>query len=292
MTDKADHSPLPPAGSRPGAGQTSAAAAAADIARADAAGRGADADAPLTPKQLDWMDHTLDLLRKRHPTVGDWEFCEGFMVALICTRRPVAATEYWPVLLGDFKLAQHMQFVWLWKQHWRSLEQALDAPADSELAYWADALDARGDLLAQARDEGQAVDAACLAALPSFGQNWAFGFLHAVEAWPAEWSAPRDTTAAAMLLVALDAIGRLSRADGGKPQHSPYGLEGIASVSHRRLEEFTDAMWAAGDLRRLWKSLGPHSAPLRKVREPGRNDPCPCGSGKKYKRCHGAEPAR
>jgi uncharacterized protein len=21
----------------------------------------------------------------------------------------------------------------------------------------------------------------------------------------------------------------------------------------------------------------------------GRNDPCPCGSGKKYKRCHGAE---
>jgi preprotein translocase subunit SecA len=22
--------------------------------------------------------------------------------------------------------------------------------------------------------------------------------------------------------------------------------------------------------------------------EPGRNDPCPCGSGKKYKKCHGA----
>jgi hypothetical protein len=22
--------------------------------------------------------------------------------------------------------------------------------------------------------------------------------------------------------------------------------------------------------------------------KPGRNDPCPCGSGKKYKKCHGA----
>ncbi|MDQ3222320.1 MAG: SEC-C metal-binding domain-containing protein [Gemmatimonadota bacterium] len=22
--------------------------------------------------------------------------------------------------------------------------------------------------------------------------------------------------------------------------------------------------------------------------EAGRNDPCPCGSGKKYKKCHGA----
>jgi preprotein translocase subunit SecA len=27
--------------------------------------------------------------------------------------------------------------------------------------------------------------------------------------------------------------------------------------------------------------------PIR-VEKVGRNDPCPCGSGKKYKRCHGA----
>jgi len=28
-------------------------------------------------------------------------------------------------------------------------------------------------------------------------------------------------------------------------------------------------------------------APVRVEKEPGRNDPCPCGSGKKYKQCHG-----
>jgi preprotein translocase subunit SecA len=28
--------------------------------------------------------------------------------------------------------------------------------------------------------------------------------------------------------------------------------------------------------------------PVSVEKEPGRNDPCPCGSGKKYKRCHGA----
>ena len=27
--------------------------------------------------------------------------------------------------------------------------------------------------------------------------------------------------------------------------------------------------------------------PLREVR-PGRNEPCPCGSGRKFKKCHGA----
>jgi preprotein translocase subunit SecA len=28
-------------------------------------------------------------------------------------------------------------------------------------------------------------------------------------------------------------------------------------------------------------------APVRAVKKVGRNDPCPCGSGKKYKECHG-----
>ncbi|MDA8029506.1 MAG: SEC-C metal-binding domain-containing protein [Nitrospiraceae bacterium] len=27
----------------------------------------------------------------------------------------------------------------------------------------------------------------------------------------------------------------------------------------------------------------------RKDNKIGRNDPCPCGSGKKFKKCHGAE---
>ena len=29
--------------------------------------------------------------------------------------------------------------------------------------------------------------------------------------------------------------------------------------------------------------------PLSAKSEPGRNDPCPCGSGKKYKKCCGAK---
>jgi preprotein translocase subunit SecA len=35
-------------------------------------------------------------------------------------------------------------------------------------------------------------------------------------------------------------------------------------------------------------SLGPMGRPVGTVPEVGRNDPCPCGSGKKYKKCHGA----
>jgi preprotein translocase subunit SecA len=31
------------------------------------------------------------------------------------------------------------------------------------------------------------------------------------------------------------------------------------------------------------------STPVRVEKKVGRNDPCPCGSGKKYKNCHGQE---
>jgi preprotein translocase subunit SecA len=31
-----------------------------------------------------------------------------------------------------------------------------------------------------------------------------------------------------------------------------------------------------------------HVQPIRVEKKVGRNDPCPCGSGKKYKHCHGA----
>jgi preprotein translocase subunit SecA len=38
----------------------------------------------------------------------------------------------------------------------------------------------------------------------------------------------------------------------------------------------------------LSRSQKPHKPAQRTVEKVGRNDPCPCGSGKKYKKCHGA----
>jgi preprotein translocase subunit SecA len=35
-------------------------------------------------------------------------------------------------------------------------------------------------------------------------------------------------------------------------------------------------------------AAAPRPAPARSGPKIGRNDPCPCGSGKKFKHCHGA----
>jgi len=48
------------------------------------------------------------------------------------------------------------------------------------------------------------------------------------------------------------------------------------------------ACWQAQDLRLWWIENAPRTAPRRVESQPGRNDPCPCGSGKKFKKCHGA----
>lgn len=58
-------------------------------------------------------------------------------------------------------------------------------------------------------------------------------------------------------------------------------------------EELDDLMIDAGKLipevipaiRDYWRSPAGKTAPTRRA---GRNDPCPCGSGRKYKRCCGA----
>jgi len=48
-------------------------------------------------------------------------------------------------------------------------------------------------------------------------------------------------------------------------------------------------LWALalGSVRAVDKHLQGPERPVQVTKEPGRNDPCFCGSGKKFKKCHG-----
>ena len=54
----------------------------------------------MAPEDFDELDAILDELRTRYDETPQWEFCEGFMAALVCSRRPILPGEYLPVLLG------------------------------------------------------------------------------------------------------------------------------------------------------------------------------------------------
>ena len=257
---------------------------------------------PLEVEAFDEFDAILDELRTRYDETPQWEFCEGFMAAVICMRRPVLEDDYLAALLGTplpgdepdtdggsfLDAAQRDRFLTLWHQRWQEVVIALDSEVDSledERCYHPEVMDIRGavaDMLAEEQAKFKEED------LPAFAQVWALGFMFAVEYWPEEWAAPRDKDAAKWLNDALEAVVAMTEDDTAEPEVSPLSEDGAPSASIARLNAFGEAIWAVYDLRELWKTIGPRVETLRAVPTPGRNDLCDCGSGKKYKKCHGA----
>ena len=260
----------------------------------------------LSNEQLEELDALLDELRTRGDEIPQWEFCDGFLTALVCTRRPIAAAEYMPMLLGDGEAlqvaegqplpklevfkdeAQQARFMELFELRLAEVREQLDADIKSladDAAFQPEALDTRGAIAIlpeaeQAELAGEEV--------PSFSQVWALGFMFVVENWAEEWAAPRDKEAAQWLDAAMEFIVNLTEDDTDEPALNLYDEAGPASTSQERVDAFGEAIWAVYDLYRLWKSMGPRQETIVKGEQPGRNDPCPCGSGKKFKQCCGA----
>jgi uncharacterized protein len=69
-------------------------------------------------------------------------------------------------------------------------------------------------------------------------------------------------------------------------------LVGAHEDSVARHQAFVDRIApAARNIHAYWlarRAPQERLRPLRQTADPGRNGPCPCGSGKKFKRCHGA----
>lgn len=257
---------------------------------------------PLSPEEFDEIDAILDNLRQRFEETPQWEFCEGFMAALIVCRRAIPMEEYLPVLLdaGDadggaaaahgvfVDAAQVGRFMDLWQRRWANIVQGLAAKVESlddERAYHPEVMDVRGAVAALPEAERAAMAGEDL---PSFAQVWAVGFMYAVENWPDEWQPPRDKEARKWLDDALQRMVALTEDDQDEPTLSVFDDDGAPTVSVNRFNAFADAVWAVYDLRELWSNIGPRVETLQKPALPGRNDPCYCGSGKKFKKCHGA----
>jgi uncharacterized protein YecA (UPF0149 family) len=78
---------------------------------------------PLSADQFAALEAILTYLRTRHDGIPKWEFCEGFMAALICCRRQIPPKDYLPVLLAvPFANAvQRQHFTYNMREMWRTL---------------------------------------------------------------------------------------------------------------------------------------------------------------------------
>jgi uncharacterized protein len=251
------------------------------------------ANLPLRAEEFAELEDMLDTLRQRLKLTPRWEFCEGFMAALICCRRQMEPSETLPVLLTSdgtrlpleavFADAQMQQrFVQLWTQRWNVVMQALDTKVTS--------LDDAGSYQPEVMDTRAGQGAATgTSNLPSFGQLWALGFMAAVNAWPEEWAGPRNKAAQHWRETTLGLLHALTLDDKEVPTLSPYvdAENAPPTVSEKRMRDFGDAIWAVYNMRETWRTLGQRIETLHVIAVPGRNAVCSCGSGKKYKKCCG-----
>ena len=99
----------------------------------------------------------------------------------------------------------------------------------------------------------------------------------AVERWA------RDSTWLGLTILARER-GGAGDDDGIVEFEAAYRTSAGARIVHRERSLFRrrEGRWfyVDGDVVK--------NAPAKRAEAPGRNDPCPCGSGKKYKRCCGA----
>ena len=115
------------------------------------------------------------------------------------------------------------------------------------------------------------------------GRDWALGFFAAVELREAAWEAWLDEND--WIEEIFDLLDRLASGEvTGEDPTQP----GEPVTYKERLEIIGSLPGMLNDLHQHRIHMLTPREPIRRAETPDRNAPCPCGSGKKYKKCCGA----
>ena len=130
-------------------------------------------------------------------------------------------------------------------------------------------------------------------ALAESYEAWAGGYLDGMELSEDEWFEYAESDEEAEFLVThlwpIDILSGLAAEEAGEVGE-PWPPEGMTEdelVADAR-EELSESVLA---LYRFWQAKRPQQTIRRNGAKVGRNEPCPCGSGKKYKQCCGKDVA-
>jgi uncharacterized protein len=214
---------------------------------------------PLNESELEWLDDVLARYGNEH-SVMDVSELDGMLTAILSSPVEIEPAEWMLAVWGG---AEHVprwandrerdRFVNLTLQHMDDIGERLgDYPDQYE------------PLFGTREEEGQEI---------TIVEEWCFGYMRGVGL--SDWSAlPED------LQPQLDAIAL---------HGSEEKFERLDELSAEEFVASVDLLTpAAITLCHYWldnPQLAPVKQPVKNESKIGRNDPCPCGSGKKYKSC-------
>ena len=219
-------------------------------------------------------DHLAELLQQHAVPAGgmNLEFLDGFWSAQRAAMLEVSPFDSLVRILGADKV-------------WDVVEDAREVMM-SLMGYW----NAIGERLSR---KAEPTDPLChpfidfpLDADPAdhperpYGQDFAKGFLAAIEDFPRSAKLLLMDPQAKHWLAPFEA---LAKGHSLEKRLNRLGFE-------ERMGLIAELPECIAELGIFWTASGGATfhEPKRTEPLPGRNDPCPCGSGKKYKKCHGA----
>ncbi|AHB70107.1 hypothetical protein P262_02451 [Cronobacter malonaticus] len=217
-------------------------------------------EGPLTEKELEWLDEMLEKYGSEDSIVDVAEL-DGLLTAVLSGPKTIEPSEWLVALWGGqnriprWSNEREMnRFMDLCFQHMNDIADRL-----------AELPDQFDPLFGVRETEGQEFTVV---------EEWCFGYLRGVAL--SDWSSLPES-----LQPALDAI-----ALHGKEENFPQ----LESLSPEELEaSFAAIRPAALALHDYWiaqpEAVPEAQQPVVAEQKPGRNDPCFCGSGKKYKHC-------
>jgi uncharacterized protein len=227
------------------------------------------------------------------------EWLDGAMTALAAGPRAKTVAEWRDVLLGDawgraFADPQsEREAMSVLQARWSVLLKQLDPEllmdAVDELRLAPVMLEWTDEDKARLVEEGTIEPGSEDEEIPLNGEIWAHGFMEAVGNFPQDWPEPDDTIEAEMAEAFDGCMARIAMLTLHEPEElAKVQEEMYPGEKMERDDLIQEALYAVQDLRCFWVQNAPRPATRVVGDLPGRNDPCHCGSGKKFKKCHGA----
>ena len=231
------------------------------------------------------IERLSDLLEQRAvPFKGlNLEALDGFLSALVVAPSEVPPDEWQPVVWGGQpprwdSAGEALQVEHLLLGHWNMCAARARQDGDSLPDHLA-------PLLWLPEDPELSGEEALHEDELDVGRDWALGFFTAVMLREQEWDQWLDEND--WIEEIFDQLDRLASGEAINPDDPEAPA---TPVGYReRLAIVIDLPSMLADLNHHRVHALTPRTPIRREEGPGRNDPCPCGSGRKYKKCCGAD---
>jgi uncharacterized protein len=232
----------------------------------------------------DQIERLSDLLEQRAvPFKGfNLEALDGFLSALVVSPSAVAQAEWEPVVWGGKpprwdSQDEATQVQQLLEAHWNMCAARVRHDEDSLPDHLA-------PLMWLPEDPELTGEDALHEDELDVGRDWALGFFEGVALREAEWDRWLDEND--WMDELFDQLDRLASGEAVNPDDPTAPA---TPVDYReRLAIVAGVPGMLSDLNHHRVDALTPRTPIQRDAGPGRNDPCPCGSGKKHKKCCGA----